>query len=103
MSADWYEPLPATVTLELPARVPEQVASLGPYRANMIEPVGATPPLNVAVSWTWPPAGTEADAVVVSVGVTRPPVTTTDSLGSRQPVGPSPRLLASPSYRARHL
>jgi hypothetical protein len=96
-------PFPRTVTGEVVTGGPVQVASLGPKSWKPIVPTGATPPDSTAVSWTCPPAATEADAVVVRVGVTRPATTTTDSAASRQPVGPSPRLLASPSYRARHL
>ena len=96
-SLDGYTPFPFTVTDEV-AAVPVQLASSGPKRAKLIEPVGLSPPARVAVSLTGTPASTvPAETAVVRVGVIRPPVTRTDSAGSRQAVGPSPKLLASPS------
>ena len=68
----------------------------------MIVPVGLVPPARVAVSVTCPPTATDGEAVVVIVGVMRPPgVTTTDSAGSTQRL-PAATLLASPLYTARH-
>ena len=76
--------MPATVLVLMKATAWEHVASSGPKRLNVMEPVGLLPPARVAVSVICPPNATVPDAVVVMVGVTGTgaAVTTTDSLGS---------------------
>ncbi len=46
-----------------------QVASFGPYSRNVMLPVGAAPPANVAWSVSTVPTAPPAEAVVVIVGV----------------------------------
>src|SRR5207237_1109290 len=61
-------PLPLTVTACEWIEV-AQVASPGPYRLNVMTPVGMTPPDRVAVSLMLPPTVTPGEAWVASVGV----------------------------------
>ena len=49
--------------------VPVQVRLSGPYRLNVIVPVGATPPARVAVSEIEPPTVTVPEATVTTVGL----------------------------------
>ncbi len=49
-----------------------QVASFGPYSTNVIVPVGAAPPDNVAVSVSTVPIGPPPEAAVTIVGVVFP-------------------------------
>ena len=62
-------PLPATETADVNAARPVQLASLGPYKLNVIDPVGLTPPLKAALSLIALPRGAPAEAVVTTLGV----------------------------------
>jgi len=86
-------PLPVTVAVEVAAGVPEHVALFGPYRLNVIVPVGLAPPANVALSEIEPPAATGGEGCEVIVGVAW--VTATDSFASLHEVLAAV-LLASP-------
>jgi hypothetical protein len=57
------------VTVAVKIGTAEQVESVGPNRSKVMDPVGLDPPATVALSETAPPAGTEAEAVDVTVGV----------------------------------
>jgi hypothetical protein len=80
-----------TVTTLLKIGSVAQVASFGPYRRKVIDPVGLKPPARVAVSWIWPPTRTLADALVEIVGLFRP----TETVSSVQSPAAA-LLLASP-------
>ena len=71
-----------TVTVLVKIDRPVQVASFGPYRLKVIEPVGLTPPASVAESEIAPPMVTGAEAWVTTAGPAW--LTTTDSLASLQ-------------------
>ena len=59
--------MPLTATVLVNATVPEQVASFGPKRSKVIDPVGEKPPESVAVSLRLPPTVTGPDAWVTTV------------------------------------
>ena len=75
-------PLPATGSVDVKRIAPEQVASLGPYSLNRIDPVGLVPPLRTALSLIAAASGTPAEAVVTTVGAAKP--TTTLSFAALQ-------------------
>ena len=64
-------PLPFTaIAFDVNTGAPVQVASFGPYRRKVIDPVGLNPPDSVAWSVSTVPIGPPAEAVVASVGTT---------------------------------
>ena len=77
---------------------PEHATSPGPNRSNVTDPDGENPPDTLAVSETWPPTTTGADACVTTTTVDAGE-TTTDSAGSEHPVATG-ALFASPEYDA---
>src|SRR5579884_14749 len=89
-----YVPLPVTLTaLDVNTGTPVQLGLPGPNRVKVIEPAGLNPPARVALSDTVPPAGTDADGVVVIVGIAG--VVVTDSLAAPQALV-APALAVSP-------
>ena len=96
-----YDPSPLTlVSVTDGAAGFVQVESLGPYRRQVIDPVGWSPPVSVATSLIAPPTATDAgEALVVRPGAIG--VTVTVSLSAEQrPL--TAALLASPLYLATH-
>ena len=68
-AGDVYAPSPLTVTALVVSGVPVHALSFGPYRLQVIVPVGLLPPLSVALSRTDPPIETPLGlAVVTSTG-----------------------------------
>ena len=61
--------LPLSGIVEVNCTDPEQVASLGPKRLKMTEPVGELPPATVAVSEIVPPTVVGPVAWVVMLGL----------------------------------
>jgi len=62
-------PLPATLTVLSNTAVPEQLAAaVGPYKLNVIVPVGDEPPDKAAVSRTVLPTGPPGLGVVAMTG-----------------------------------
>ena len=77
-------PLPVTGLVLVRMGAPAHVALSGPNRVKVIPPAGLKAPARKAVSLIVPPAGTDADAWVVSSGTAW--VTTTISRWSSQGV-----------------
>src|SRR5215211_6965189 len=92
-------PLPETGFVLVNTTWPVQFASSGPYRLNVIVPVGLDAPDSVAVSEIEPPMLTFADASVEIVGLALP-TTTLSSASLQAPETGS--LLTSPEYEAIH-
>ena len=64
--------MPETETVSEKTALPEQLELLGPQSLNVTVPPGLEPPAIVAVSCTWPPITTPAEAPVETVGLAFP-------------------------------